>query len=46
MESIFNVPPPSFTKDQIAGYIDLKREEVSKLNNTTHPIEFAMYYSL
>ena len=35
-----------FTKDQIAGYIDLKREEVSKLNNTTHPIEFDMYYSV
>jgi glutamine synthetase len=35
-----------FTKDQISGYIDLKREEVSKLNNTTHPIEFDMYYSV
>jgi glutamine synthetase len=35
-----------FTKDQIAGYIDLKREEVSRLNNTTHPIEFDMYYSV
>ena len=35
-----------FTEDMIQGYIDLKREEVERLNMTTHPIEFDMYYSL
>ena len=35
-----------FTEDQIKGYIELKREEVSRLNNTTHPVEFDMYYSV
>lgn len=31
--------------DMIDGYIDLKMEEVDRLNSTTHPVEFAMYYS-
>ena len=35
-----------FTDDQIEGYIELKREEVSRLNNSTHPVEFDMYYSV
>ena len=35
-----------FTEDQIKGYIELKREEVSRLNNTTHPVEYDMYYSV
>ena len=35
-----------FTEDQIKGYIELKREDVSRLNNTTHPVEFDMYYSV
>ncbi len=35
-----------FTEDMIQGYLDLKREEVEKLNMTTHPVEFAMYYSV
>ncbi|RLU01856.1 glutamate--ammonia ligase [Ketobacter sp.] len=34
-----------FTEDMIAGYVDLKRAEVEKLNMTTHPVEFEMYYS-
>ena len=34
-----------FTDDMIAGYIDLKRGEVERLNMTTHPVEFDMYYS-
>ena len=34
-----------FTEDMIAGYIDLKRGEVEKLNMTTHPVEFQLYYS-
>ncbi len=33
------------TDDMIDAYIDLKREEVEKLNMTTHPVEFDMYYS-
>lgn len=35
-----------FTKEMLDAYIDVKREEVSRLNMTTHPIEFDMYYSL
>ena len=34
-----------FSADSIEGYIDLKREEVERLNMTTHPVEFDMYYS-
>lgn len=32
--------------DMIDAYIDLKMEEVTRLNMTTHPVEFDMYYSL
>jgi glutamine synthetase len=35
-----------FTEDMIEGYLALKREEVEKLNMTTHPVEFELYYSL
>ncbi|MAT91523.1 MAG: glutamine synthetase [Halioglobus sp.] len=35
-----------FTDDMIDGYIALKAEEVEKLDMTTHPVEFAMYYSV
>ena len=35
-----------FTNDMIDGYIELKRSEVERLNMTTHPIEFDMYYSV
>ena len=31
--------------DMIDGYIELKMEEVERLNSTTHPVEFEMYYS-
>ena len=34
-----------FTDDAIDAYIDLKRSEVERLNMTTHPVEFDMYYS-
>ncbi|GAB2998638.1 glutamate--ammonia ligase [Psychrosphaera aestuarii] len=34
------------TDDMIDAYIELKRKEVEKLNMTTHPVEFEMYYSL
>lgn len=34
-----------FSEDLIEGYIDLKMSEVKRLNMTTHPIEFDMYYS-
>ncbi|PCJ36331.1 MAG: glutamine synthetase [Moraxellaceae bacterium] len=34
-----------FTADMLEGYIDLKQEEVERLNSTTHPVEFDMYYS-
>lgn len=32
--------------DMIDAYIELKSEEVEKLNMTTHPVEFDMYYSV
>jgi len=35
-----------FTKDLIDAYIGVKREEVGRLNGTTNPVEFDMYYSL
>ena len=35
-----------FTDDMLDGYIELKSEEVSRLNSTTHPVEFEMYYSV
>ena len=35
-----------FTDSMIDGYIALKREEVSRLNSATHPVEFEMYYSV
>lgn len=31
--------------DMIDGYIELKSEEIERLNMTTHPVEFDMYYS-
>ncbi|TCM86595.1 type I glutamate--ammonia ligase [Rhodovulum steppense] len=34
-----------FTKDQIAGYMELKWEEVYAFEHTPHPVEFKMYYS-
>jgi glutamine synthetase len=30
----------------IDGYIALKMNEVERLNSTTHPVEFEMYYSV
>ncbi|MFV8780848.1 glutamate--ammonia ligase [Microbulbifer sp. SA54] len=34
-----------FTDDAIDAFIALKREEVQRVNMTTHPVEFEMYYS-
>lgn len=34
-----------FTDALIDGYLELKWEEVYNLEHTTHPVEFAMYYS-
>ena len=34
-----------FKNDVIDAYIRLKREEVERLNASTHPVEFEMYYS-
>jgi len=34
-----------FTEEMIDAYIELKMEEVRRLNTTTHPVEFEMYYS-
>lgn len=35
-----------FNKDIIDAYIEVKREEVTRLNMTTHPVEFDLYFSL
>ena len=35
-----------FTDDTIDAFIELKSEEVERLNMTTHPVEFDMYYSV
>lgn len=35
-----------FSDDMIDAYISLKMEEVTQFRMTTHPIEFALYYSL
>ncbi len=35
-----------FTDDLIDGYIALKQEEITRLQMSTHPVEFDMYYSL
>jgi glutamine synthetase len=32
--------------DLIDGYLELKREEVTRLRKATHPVEFELYYSL
>jgi glutamine synthetase len=34
-----------FTDEMLDAYIALKQEEVQKLNMTTHPVEFSLYYS-
>ncbi|WP_308364970.1 MULTISPECIES: glutamate--ammonia ligase [unclassified Microbulbifer] len=35
-----------FSDDAIDAYIALKREEVERLQMTTHPVEFELYYSV
>lgn len=35
-----------FSQELIEAYLDVKREEVARVNMTTHPIEFDLYYSL
>ncbi|MDD1621812.1 MAG: glutamate--ammonia ligase [Methylococcaceae bacterium] len=35
-----------FTDDVIDGYLELKRQDVTRLRMSTHPVELDMYYSL
>jgi glutamine synthetase len=35
-----------FTDEAIDGYIDLKKQDVTRLRMSTHPVELDMYYSL
>ena len=35
-----------FSDDFIDSYIDLKSQDVEKINSTTHPLEFELYYSV
>ena len=34
-----------FTKELINAYVAVKREEVTRVNMTTHPVEFDLYFS-
>ena len=34
-----------FTDDMLDAYIKVKQAEVDKVNQTTHPIEYDLYYS-
>ncbi|MCB1842743.1 MAG: glutamine synthetase, partial [Halioglobus sp.] len=35
-----------FSDDMIDAYIELKQQDVQRLDMTTHPVEFDMYYSV
>ncbi|MFY0639623.1 MAG: glutamine synthetase, partial [Bermanella sp.] len=35
-----------FTQDMIDAYIELKMEEVYRVEHTTHPVEYDLYYSV
>lgn len=35
-----------FSKDLIDAYIKMKMDEVHRLEQTVHPLEFEMYYSM
>ena len=34
-----------FTMDMLQGYVNLKKHDIQRLNMTTHPIEWDMYFS-
>ncbi len=34
-----------FSRDYIQSYIELKKEDITRIRMTTHPLEFEMYYS-
>ncbi len=35
-----------FSQDLLNAYIEIKQQEIQRLRQTTHPLEFEMYYSL
>ncbi len=35
-----------FDDDMIDAYIELKQHDIQRLQMTTHPVEFEMYYSV
>ncbi|RYZ86783.1 MAG: glutamine synthetase, partial [Proteobacteria bacterium] len=35
-----------FSKDFIDAYIDLKKQDIQRVNMTPHPVEFELYYSV
>ena len=35
-----------FTEDMLQAYIDCKMDEVTRLRQAVHPVEFDLYYSL
>jgi glutamine synthetase len=45
-DSAFLTEGGVFTDDMIEAYIDLKMEDVYRVEHTTHPVEFDMYYSV
>ena len=45
-DSAFLTEGGVFTEDMIEAYINLKMEDVYRVEHTTHPVEFDMYYSV
>ena len=42
----FLLPGGVFSEDAIESFIELKRQEDTKVRSTPHPVEFELYYSL
>ncbi|MFY0699419.1 MAG: glutamine synthetase, partial [Bermanella sp.] len=45
-DSAFLTEGGVFTQDMIDAYIELKMEEVYRVEHTTHPVEYDLYYSV
>jgi glutamine synthetase len=35
-----------FSKEFIDAYIELKKQDIQRINMTPHPVEFELYYSV
>jgi glutamine synthetase len=45
-DSAYLIEGGVFTQDMIDAYIELKMEEVYRVEHTTHPVEYELYYSV